>query len=576
MKPIFWTIVNFTSALAATFAAGDAVAHDGLHGHGIAPAARHPVPAGDRRVARGTVFEDRNRNGRRDARERGVGGVSVSNGIEVTRTRPNGSYELALPPESILFVSKPAGYELPVDADNLPQFYYIHYPDGTPNPGGFEYPVIAPTGPLPDRIDFALYPGRFEHRYEALAFADPQAGNDEELDMLREDLITELIDNTNALFGVVAGDVVNDDLSLYPRHNRIMGAIGIPIFNVPGNHDINYDAPNDRYATETFKRYFGPTYYSFNYGKVHFLMLDNVEYKGQGQGRYDHTSYRGYISDEQLTWLANDLRHVDKDSLIVIVTHISLLTFALDGSGGRYVQGDNINTVNLDQLLDVLRGHEHVYAIAGHDTSNSWQVYIDHEHNWQGPYPIHAQTLIEARHGWDGPRDERGVRTGHMQDGSPNGYYILSFDGNRYSTRFKAASQDPDYQMRIVLDPDPTGPFTDVDGNIVYRLNRCEVTAPTSLVVNVFDGGEKHLVEMSLDASDYAPMENVLRTDPHMEKLFSQYQGTDDRFARPEPASHIWQSSLPDDLQPGLHVARVRVTDPYGQVFEANRTFETY
>lgn len=61
-----------------------------------------------------------------------------------------------------------------------------------------------------------------------------------------------------------------------------------------------------------------------------------------------------------------------------------------------------------------------------------------------------------------------------------------------------------------------------------------------------------------------------------MERLFSQYQGTDDRFARPEPASHIWQSSLPEDIPIGLHVARVRVTDPYGQVFEANRTFETY
>ncbi|MBA2491358.1 MAG: calcineurin-like phosphoesterase C-terminal domain-containing protein [Gammaproteobacteria bacterium] len=54
---------------------------------------------------------------------------------------------------------------------------------------------------------------------------------------------------------------------------------------------------------------------------------------------------------------------------------------------------------------------------------------------------------------WAGARDERGVREASMQDGNPNGYYIISFDGNEYRTRLKSASQGAEKQMRIVLDP---------------------------------------------------------------------------------------------------------------------------
>ncbi|MCB1745257.1 MAG: hypothetical protein KDK91_33120, partial [Gammaproteobacteria bacterium] len=129
---------------------GLALAHDGghrrHHGHH-----GHPGQGGHARdgVARGTVFLDRNGNGERDAREPGIRGVSVSNGVDVVRTDRDGRYSIALPEESILFITKPAEYEVPVDENNLPQFYYIHYPMGTPMVADFQYPVIEPTGPLP-------------------------------------------------------------------------------------------------------------------------------------------------------------------------------------------------------------------------------------------------------------------------------------------------------------------------------------------------------------------------------------------------------------------------------------------
>lgn len=505
--------------------------------------------------AQGFVFEDINRNGQLDAGEPGVTGVSVSNGIDVVQTGADGSYSVGLDAESILFISQPAGYAVPQDAQHLPRFYYIHYPDGTPDAGDYQFPVIEPTGPLLGAINFPLRRTDRDDSFEALAFADPQTSDAEELDFLREDVVAELVGSA-AKFGLVAGDVVNDDLSLYLRHNEIMSRIGVPMWNLPGNHDMNYESPDDRYATETFKRTFGPTYYSFDYGQVHVVALDNVEYQSSEAG-----DYRGFISPEQIAWLKNDLRFVPEDKLILIATHIPLLTFATDDPA--------TNTGNLDELLTVLNGRPHVYTIAGHDTSNSWQVYINHEHGWHGPEPLRHQVLAEVRGGsWAGPRDERGVREASMQDGNPNGYYIISFDGNEYRTRFKAAGQGAEKQMRIVLDPPLISPTA------TPVINRGQLAGLTSVVVNVFDGGERNKVQMSADNGRYKRMRQVLRVDPYMEALFIKYQGTEEAYDAPEPSSHIWELALPGTLMPGIHTVTVRSTDMFGQTSTGSLIFE--
>ena len=561
-------------SLQATLLGASAIVSGLVWGHGLPNQSPSHGDHANGEFARGTVYLDSNANNVRDRGERGIGGVSVSNGIDVVQTDAHGRYQLQLAPESILFISKPAEYEVPVDGNNLPQFYYTHYPNGTPPVAAFEYPVIEPTGPLPAHIDFALLPGKHNvSRFKAMGFADPQAATDEFQDGVREDIVNELIGNPyGAAFGLVAGDVVDDTLSLYPRHNAMMGAIGIPIWNVPGNHDMNYDAPNDRYATETYKRYFGPTNFSFNHGEVHFIGLDNVDYKGAGQGEFDNGDYRGYLSPEQLQWIRNDLKFVPRQKLIVILTHISLITYALDGKGERYNLGDNINTVNLAELVNILKPFRRVYAMAGHDTSNSWKVKLDHTHNWHGDWFL-SHTLAEARGaGWgSGPRDERDVRLATMQDGNPNGYYLISFNDTDVKPRFIPAEGDPDETMRITLDPLLHG--TRGSNGEILAVNRGALLPATKLVVNLFDGGERDKVEVSIDRQPYEPMQNTLRTDPYLEREYAKYRGTPDAFARPEPSSHIWEYAL-GDLGPGLHTVRVRARDEFGQRSEETFSFE--
>ena len=141
------------------------------------------------------------------------------------------------------------------------------------------YEGIDPTGPLPGSIDFPLLPRSEEESFEALLFADTQPQTNRELDYIREDIIPELI-GTQAVFGMTMGDILYDDLSMFPRYNAIISKIGIPWYNVPGNHEMNFKAKNDQYSLETFKRFFGPPYYSFEYGNALFVVLDNIEYQG--------------------------------------------------------------------------------------------------------------------------------------------------------------------------------------------------------------------------------------------------------------------------------------------------------
>jgi hypothetical protein len=227
--------------------------------------------------------------------------VSVSNGCDVVQSDSGSNYQIPIHATQVLFISKPAAFDLPLDANNLPQFYYRHYPDGTPAAISgtsieWAWPVIEPTGTLPSVLNFPLLTKeQSNNQFTAHAFADTQARFELGQDMLRENLINPLIDNPYGVeFGITVGDVVYDNLELYERHKTMMGLMDIPQWYLPGNHDINFASPNGVFANETYKSHFGPTYYSFNHGNVHFVALNNVEYAGNGK-QFDNSGYRGFI-----------------------------------------------------------------------------------------------------------------------------------------------------------------------------------------------------------------------------------------------------------------------------------------
>src|SRR5690606_30186050 len=126
---------------------------------------------------------------------------------------------------------------------------------------------------------------------------------------IAHDVVEDLV-GTDASFGVTLGDITFDNLDLFEPQAKMIALLGIPWYNVIGNHDINYDAGHDHHSDETFERVFGPSYYSFDHGPVHFLVLDDIEWlvNEDGKGRY-----RGGLGKEQMEFIKNDLAMIPED-----------------------------------------------------------------------------------------------------------------------------------------------------------------------------------------------------------------------------------------------------------------------
>jgi hypothetical protein len=374
---------------------------------------------------------------------------------------------------------------------------------------------------------------------------------------------------------MTTGDIMFDDLSLFPRYNAIVGQIGIPWYNVPGNHEMNFEAEDDRHALETFKRWFGPPYYAFEYAEVLVVVLDNIEYLGHG--RSDPGDVRGnggYIANlgtRQLEWLRRELAFVPEDRLVFLAMHAPLATYTGDGRG--------VNTQDRRDLFALLRGRRHLYSVAGH-THTTEHTYFGADDGFPGPGTFHHHVLTTVSGSWwSGPFDERGIPTSLQRDGTPNGYHVLEIDGTRASVRFKAAAAPASYQMRIQFDVAHHGLGRDAlrdfragelfDG----RMPRDAVPA-AEVLVNLFDGGPRSRVSFSIDGGAPLAMERVSRVDPHTNEVFLRHPDTKKSWVEALPSSHLFAADLPDDLPPGAHTLTVRAEDEFGRVHHGHAVLE--
>src|SRR5690606_14494456 len=122
-------------------------------------------------TAIGCVFEDTNQNGKKDRGEDGLARVAVTNGQEVGLTNKRGKYKIEVSKDAIVSIIKPSDYDVPVDQNKLPQFYYIHKPEGSPE---LEYEGVQATGSLPKEINFPLVKNLVGEEFKMILFGDPQ------------------------------------------------------------------------------------------------------------------------------------------------------------------------------------------------------------------------------------------------------------------------------------------------------------------------------------------------------------------------------------------------------------------
>lgn len=361
-----------------------------------------------------------------------VPGVVVSDGVEVTVTNEQGIYQLQSDKEwGYVFISVPAGYEVPAEGV-LPQFYKMMKGDAS----------------TAERVDFSLTAVDGQDDYKVLVLGDMhlanRTGDLKQFMEFTSDLNAyRALHQQEKMYAIALGDMTWDlywysnSYALPEYLNTINSQVkGLQIFHTIGNHDYDYKATNDRDAESRFMDYIAPTYYSFNLGKVHYVVLDDIDCSN-----YDGTTSRGYekrVSAGQLSWLAKDLSHVDKSVPLVVVMHAQV--FYPSQTDGFKVDHDVLNTT---QLLNVLDGYK-VHFITGH-THMNYNVTPDDAVTGGREVYEHNTGAICGSWWWSGYLTP-GV---HLSpDGTPGGYAIWSVNGTDMEWMYKATGWTEDYQFR--------------------------------------------------------------------------------------------------------------------------------
>lgn len=520
----------------------------------------------------GCVFHDRSGAGRRQPGDPNIANVLVSNGTDVVRTDADGHWRLSASAGSHVFVIKPPGWRVPNGPLGLPRFWRC-----IPGPAAgaridTDFHQEAP-------IEFALHPSPEPASFDAALVADTQPHSHLELDYLRETVLAAIA-GSGASFAINHGDIVFDDLSLYPRYLQLVAATGLPWHHTPGNHDMNHvDGPGGD-CFETWQAVFGPTAYAFQQGRATFILLNNVERLPHGQLTTTGYNYRGAVGARQLRFVLNLLAQVPTDDLIVLSMHIPLvgLEDPSDPAG---------HTADRRELLRLLAGRPNGVSFAGH-THTTEHHYLGEQDGFRGPGHHHHHVLTAASGSWwSGPLDHLGLPLALSRDGTPHGFHMLSVDGNRYTTRFVPVGPSARAQMCIgvaVDEPVVAATSSTIPLRVVANSSLpLDGVAGASLIVNVFDGGPRTQVSYQVCAGgaampgDVTPPIAMTRTemrDPSTVDLYQRNRLSLKPWVEAAQSSHVWRAPLPADLAPGVHRVVVTVLDEYRRQHTAASVIE--
>ena len=497
---------------------------------------------------KGYVYEDTNANGKRDKKEVTLSGISVSNGVDVVQTDAKGQYVLPLTGDDQIFVIKPSNYVVALDEYNIPEFFVTHKPNGSPKT--FKYAGVAPTGKLPKEVNFGLIPHQEAKDFKVVVFGDPQPYTEEELLMYKTAVVEEVKQRKlDFTFGISLGDIVGDDLDLHQPYKEIMKEIGLPWYNVIGNHDMNFDAKVDKHSDETFEKNFGPANYAFNYGDAHFLILDDILYPHPLKDK----GYWGGFREDQIAFIQNDLKFVPKDKLVVVSLHIPLFI------GGE----EHFDPTSRQQLLNALSKFDNVLVMSAHTHYQMHQFY-GKSHGYKGVKPIHEYNVGTTSGDWySGELDEQGVPVSTMRDGTPRGYALLTIKDNQYVLDYKVTGREEDYRMEVFMPK--------VIGN--------KRSGNSFIYANVFMGTEEDKVEFSVDGGAWKKLSKVDDYDPTFYASVQKYDLAEEllsgrRPSNPIKSSHLWRGKLPFNLGVGEHKVVIRVKDRYGREHTTTKTYQ--
>ena len=361
----------------------------------------------------------------------GVENVVVSDGAEVTVTNEKGIYQLKSAKKwGYVFSSVPSGYEVP-SVGVLPQFHR----------------ALKNSADVVERADFKLEKVDGQDSYKIFMLGDMHLANRTgdlgQFAQFTSDLTDYMTRHKGEkMYALTLGDMTWDlywysNSYYFPQYlNTINSQIkNLQIFHTMGNHDNDFQTRSDYDAAVKYVDQICPTYYSFNIGKVHYVVMDDIDCSS-----YDGSTSRNYVkslSAEQLDWLAKDLSHVAKTTPVVVAMHAQVF---YPTTSGFKIDHDQVNTL---RLFDILDGYT-VRFVTGH-THKLFNVTPDAPivdgHNFRE----YNSGSVCASWWWSGNLTP-GIHIG--TDGTPGGYGIWDVTGTDFQCLYKSTGWPEEYQFR--------------------------------------------------------------------------------------------------------------------------------
>jgi hypothetical protein len=439
---------------------------------------------------------------------KGLTRVGVSDGASVVATDRDGRFELVADrSRSFLTVSVPPGYRLPT------------HPAGTVR--CYQRITADSRGEMAARFELAPIEGG-DQRHAFLTLADIQTQDGEDMGRFQRESVPAVKATLGRLggqpiFGVGDGDIMWDRLAMFDDYEAAVTELGIPFVQVVGNHDLDLGGETDEASTSTFEQRFGPRYYSFNRGSIHYLVLDDVFYHSGG--------YLGYLGTDQLSWLANDLALVEKGSTVVVFAHIPLMTGRATRQGIA-TPGISSYVVNREAVYRLLAPYR-TTILTGHI----------HESDFSHEGGVMERNLGAVCGGW---------WTGEIcYDGTPNGYSVHEVNGTELRWRYQTTGRDESHQMRLY----PRG---------------ADPAAPDEIVANVWAYEPGWRVVWYQGSDRRGEMARRVGLDPLAEKLLATDKLPTKRpWVDPIRTGHLFYAPASG----GEQEIRVEATDQWGRSY---------
>lgn len=454
-----------------------------------------------------------------------VAGVVVSDGEHCVATDGFGYYALKsdMARTRFVYISIPDGYKIPHRKSVVQNFRRI--------------PRYAKAAMANFTIEKRTEP---TDKYTIVMIGDPQMrglGHDGSGERYRDVVLPDIEKfkktTTGEFFSINLGDLVYNWMAGYDDYMDINAPLQYPVCHVIGNHDYDqHTILEGRLGTPYFEQYLTPTYYSFNIGKVHYVMVNSIEYSREDGTKH----YKSGLDDIQMKWLEEDLKFVPKDHIIYICGHAQLWKkkgTSPNGSHGKY-------NVNYKRYTELLKQYKRVYSWSGHYHTNYGFDYAGKD---RFPGMDHISCITVAR--CNGAlRSNQELDT----DGTPNGYMVVEVDGENFEWWYKIVGKDRSYQMKAYT------PTTTGDGYVKVKV--WNYSPDNWSAIEWWENGKK-----------VSTFEKFAEEDPEYVKIHSErlshLKGRAAKYAKPRKSDYLYRVKPSE----GVHSGEVRVTDNFGVTY---------